>query len=130
MSVGILFSIYSMKYPHCGTDNLSGEISSVSFQNVIFHQKRVYGKIIIIMKNVVLDVINNEYCKREINLSGMVITLQMELVIFFLHNINEHSNYILSCRHLDPSRARRLNRRVEEASRVLSDSFVIFCVFS
>jgi hypothetical protein len=81
------------------------------------------------MKNDVLDVINNKYCKREMNLSGMTITLQMELVIFFFHSINGHSNYILPCRQLNPSWVRRLNRRVEEASRVLPDSFVIFCIF-
>lgn len=49
MPVGILFSIYSMKYPHCRTDNLSAEISSVSHFKMLFSIKNVHDKIIIII---------------------------------------------------------------------------------
>jgi len=49
MQVGILFIIYSMKYPHCRTDNLSAEISSVSHFQMLFSIEKVHDKIIIII---------------------------------------------------------------------------------
>jgi hypothetical protein len=87
---------------------------------MLFSIKKVYVKIVIIMKNDVLDVINNGYCKREMNLFRYDHYTPDGTGYFLFHNINEHSNYILPCRRLNPSRARRLNRRAEEASRVVS----------